>query len=341
MRDDWLDELPDQYSWIREMLRDVMRPSLFAGNAYYWMVCAAFAILQAGMAPLYWMLSGTFAIDAQGYVTAVQALFYLGVLFLPLLIYNLTHPGVSESFRLNPVSPGRTLMCVALAGVGFLAANFVTLLWMLLLEALGANVAAAGADVLSGNVVLDIFLVAVLPGVCEELMFRGMVLATYERWGTWKAIWIAALLFTGMHGSLAGIPAELLLGVVLGFVTVSTNSLYAAMMLHTAYNAVTLISSYEAADASAVATGTLMQQLGGPGGVIMTVVMAILFGLAVILLLRALEWMRKRDGKKFGNDWVIERKRLSRSEIVLLAAALCTLAWFYVQDAFRLFGGAL
>ncbi len=333
MQDKWSDEQ------ILELIREESRPSLFAGNAYYWMVCAAFALLQVGMSPLYWMLSGAFAIDAQGYVTAVQVLFYLGVIFLPVLIYSLLNPGRAEGLRLNPVSPGRALLCVALAGVSFLAANFVTLLWMLLLEALGAD-PTAGADVLSGNMMLDIFVVAMLPGVFEELMFRGMVLAAYERWGAWKAIWIAALLFTGLHGSLAGIPAELLLGVVLGFVTLSTNSLYAAMMLHTAYNAITLLGGYAAGAANA-ASGTLMQQLGGPTGVILTAVIASVFVVAVFLLLHALEWMRRRDGRRFGADWLVDRSRLSRSEIVLMASALCTLAWFYVQDAFSMFGGAL
>ena len=341
MQDDWQNEAtPEEKRWLEELLFEARRPSLFAGNTFYWMTCVAFELLQAGMAPLFWLLSGTFAISVVGYTTSLQALFYLGVLLLPVVIYLLTHPGVSGSFRLNPVSPGRTLVCVAAAGAGFLAANFVTTLWMLLLEALGAN-AAATSGALSGSLMLDIFVVAVLPGICEELLFRGMLLATYERWGTWKAIWISALLFTGLHGSVVGIPAELMLGVTLGYVAVSTNSLYACMMLHTTYNAATLIASYAAPESEVAAVGTMLEQLGGMSGVIAVALVAIAFMLALFFCLRLLDVLRRRDGMRFGNDRVIEMKKLSRSEVVLLASSLCTLAWFYVQDLWVLFGGGL
>ena len=67
MQEDWQKEAtPEEKRWIEALLSEARRPSLFAGNAFYWMTCVAFELIQAGMAPLFWLLSGTFAISVLG-----------------------------------------------------------------------------------------------------------------------------------------------------------------------------------------------------------------------------------------------------------------------------------
>lgn len=328
--DEWLDGVPELAHFIK-------RPSLLVANGFYWAVGVVFTLVQAGLTPLYWLLTAVWAIDPNGFVAAAQVLMYIGAMLLPVAVYILSHPDTLDSFRLNPVSPGRALTSVAAAGVGFLAANFLTMIWMLFLESIGGDVMSTASDILSGNMMLDMLLIAILPGVCEELLFRGLIMGAYERWGTWKAIWISALMFAGMHGSLAGIPAHLMLGVALGYVAASTGSLYAPMMMHTAYNAVTVLASYAALSEEASAAQTLAEEMGGMSGVMMAAVMAVIFVAVFIALLRYLDRQRVRADEPFGNDAVIERRQLSRSELVVLVSGVATVVWFYVQDALTLF----
>ena len=80
--------------------------------------------------------------------------------------------------------------------------------------------------------------------ICEELLFRGFVLSAWESRGTWFAMGVTAVLFALLHGNLYGIPAYLLVGAVAGYLAFALDSLYAAMIYHTVYNASCLVLPY-------------------------------------------------------------------------------------------------
>lgn len=81
----------------------------------------------------------------------------------------------------------------------------------------------------------------VMPAVAEELFFRGCVQRQLARRMHPLAAWaLASLLFALMHGSLAGLPAHLGVGLLLGACMLGGGSLPACMLLHGAYNAAAL-----------------------------------------------------------------------------------------------------
>lgn len=314
---------------VSKLAHYVRRPSYFAANGFYWAVAAAMALAQLGMGPLYWLLSAVWDIDPAGYATAMQMLLYLGAMLLPLWAYVLARPGEREAFRLQRPEPAQLLLAVIAAGFGFFAANFTTTVWMILLEQLGYS--APAVDAFTGSLPLDLIMIALLPGVCEEFLFRGMIMGAYERRGTWKAIWISALLFTGLHGSVAGLPAQLMLGVALGFAAASTGSIAVPMALHAAYNAITVAVSYSAPED--VASGlTLLEQVGGWAGVMVSAVLAMASLALFVLALRLLDRLRVRENRPFGNDALLDRLRLSPAEITLLLSGVVTVGWFYLQN---------
>lgn len=314
---------------VPELARYVHRPSYFAANGLYWAVAALFAVVQAGMMPLYWLLSALGNIDPVGFTTSVQLLMYVGAMLLPLWIYTLTHHRECAALRLSRPRAAALFPALLIAAAGFLAANFTTTLWLLLLEAFGW--AAPAAEAFTGSLPLDLFMIALVPGVCEELLFRGMIMGAYERRGTWPAIWISALLFTGMHGSVAGIPAQLMLGLVLGYAAASAGSVVVPMVIHICYNAVTVITSYSApADNSLSAP--LLEQIGGMSGAAVCAFMAMLSVLLLAWALRLLDRTRRRAGEPFGMDAVIEPAPMSHSEVILLISGVVTVIWFYLQN---------
>ena len=85
---------------------------------------------------------------------------------------------------------------------------------------------------------------AVLPGICEEILFRGFIFSAFitNSRGTaltkaWKAIFWSALLFAIMHISPIRIPITFIGGIVLAFVFWRTRNLLVAMLAHILYNA--------------------------------------------------------------------------------------------------------
>ncbi|RMG12116.1 MAG: CPBP family intramembrane metalloprotease [Planctomycetota bacterium] len=84
-------------------------------------------------------------------------------------------------------------------------------------------------------------LFALLPALCEELLFRGFVLTGLRREGGAVApVLLTALLFALFHLDPARLLPTFVVGVVLGAVVVRGESLYPAVLLHACYNALVL-----------------------------------------------------------------------------------------------------
>jgi membrane protease YdiL (CAAX protease family) len=88
--------------------------------------------------------------------------------------------------------------------------------------------------------------VSVVPGVCEELLFRGAMLGLLrKRFPVWVAIVLQAALFAIMHSIAARFPYTFGLGLVFGVLTMRTGSLWPAMLAHTAHNLLAVIGAGE------------------------------------------------------------------------------------------------
>lgn len=81
---------------------------------------------------------------------------------------------------------------------------------------------------------------AILPALLEELLFRGILVAEYERRGGVRAVLMSALLFALIHFDLSNLAVYLFSGTLFALVLFTTNSLPAVMLLHVLYNIVSL-----------------------------------------------------------------------------------------------------
>ena len=94
------------------------------------------------------------------------------------------------------------------------------------------------ADYSTGNFFLQIFLVAVLPAICEEFLHRGILLQGIKHIGFKKAIVISSLLFALIHFNVQQVFYAFIIGLILGFVAVVSKNIYPAMIIHFVNNAV-------------------------------------------------------------------------------------------------------
>lgn len=91
---------------------------------------------------------------------------------------------------------------------------------------------------------LNILLLAVLPAIVEELIFRGVILNGFRQYGKIKAIVFSALLFALIHGSIDQTLYPFLFGLLLGIIAVKTNSIIPGMIIHFVNNSTVLIINY-------------------------------------------------------------------------------------------------
>ena len=87
-----------------------------------------------------------------------------------------------------------------------------------------------------GNIIYFIA-VAIVPPIIEEFIFRGAILGSLRKHGDALAIIVSAVLFGFMHGNFIQTPVTFLTGLILGYLTVKTNSIIPAMILHFVNNA--------------------------------------------------------------------------------------------------------
>lgn len=77
---------------------------------------------------------------------------------------------------------------------------------------------------------------AVLPAICEEFVYRGILCREYERGGVLRAIVFSSVFFALLHFNLENLPVYLFAGAILALTLYVTRSLFGAMLAHFLYN---------------------------------------------------------------------------------------------------------
>ena len=91
---------------------------------------------------------------------------------------------------------------------------------------------------------LALFLFGVLPAVIEELVFRGLLLKLFLRFGAIFAIVGSSVLFSVYHLNFAQTLYQFILGVVLACVVIRTGRLWYAIVLHFLNNFIVITYIY-------------------------------------------------------------------------------------------------
>ncbi len=91
----------------------------------------------------------------------------------------------------------------------------------------------------NGTVPVKLYLMlayALLPAICEEFVYRGILCLEYEKGGVTRAIVLSSLFFGMLHFSLVNLPLYIFSGIILALTLYATRSLPAAMIVHFLYN---------------------------------------------------------------------------------------------------------
>lgn len=86
-----------------------------------------------------------------------------------------------------------------------------------------------------------LLVVALAPAVCEEILFRGLVLSGLRRMGEGGAIVVSAALFAVAHMDAPRLAFTFVLGLILGWLAVRTGSIWPGVIVHFTVNATSVI----------------------------------------------------------------------------------------------------
>ena len=95
-----------------------------------------------------------------------------------------------------------------------------------------------------GGLLLGLFVMGLLPAVCEELLFRGVIFNAFREYGTKCAVVFSALMFAILHMDVTNFIGPFVMGIVFGLMTVKTNRLIYPMIAHLFVNTAATILTY-------------------------------------------------------------------------------------------------
>ena len=182
-----------------------------------------------------------------------------------------------------------------------LAEGFVRLVALI-----GYDTSAATSIIPStpGELVATLILVALLPAVAEEYIFRGCIARSFARKGYVFAVFMSALLFAIMHGSPLQLVHQFLIGVVCAVLFFATRSLWPPIILHFLNNAIALVLGYVQNRGSAFAVAEVWQY----------VVMCVVGAAATIgLLIAAIYLCKARAAKVDPESGAAKRADMERT----------------------------
>ncbi|MDO4567723.1 MAG: CPBP family intramembrane metalloprotease [Clostridia bacterium] len=148
----------------------------------------------------------------------------------------------------------------AAAGVGiFMFSTGINAFAMTAMEALGANPDIYAQQIPAAATVWEtvfyIAMLALVPAVCEELLFRSVYVNSWRGMGRWKVVLVTSAIFALAHMTPASIVSFFVIGAVLGLLTYETRSVYPAMIIHFINNTISIwlsSASFDSAQAEAI-----------------------------------------------------------------------------------------
>lgn len=88
----------------------------------------------------------------------------------------------------------------------------------------------------ASNTLYLILAYAALPALCEEFVFRGLLISEYEKRSTTSALLLSSLFFALLHFDIARFPTYFFAGIMLALTLYASRSLFAVIAVHFCHN---------------------------------------------------------------------------------------------------------
>ena len=207
------------------------------GNLFMLIFLVFYLLVQFVIGVVYILYPDNPVYESPWFIILTQFVcFYLPVL----LILAIKHR------KATPIKFNRPRMIgVANIALIFLISLFIQPLLMLVSGAMALVFPNPVNELLQGyqssSLPIMLVMIAIMPAVCEETVFRGLILAQYSEKNKMKAAIITALYFGMVHFSAQQFLYAFAIGIMLAYFVFHTHSLLASMLSHFFINATQLL----------------------------------------------------------------------------------------------------
>ena len=197
---------------------------------------------------IYIILSYSLEFVPAGVLTVNMALVIPEIILLvPALLYVLVlRPKTVDGVSMSVVSPITTILTVVLTFLIMPLVMFINSITSLFTE---NSVDTVLNYIVNNNPLwLNLVIIALLPAVVEEFIFRGLIFNGYKRRNPFMAILLSAALFGLIHMNINQFSYAFAIGVIFGFMAYATGSLLPSILSHFIINGTSVVISHLSAD---------------------------------------------------------------------------------------------
>ena len=162
---------------------------------------------------------------------------------IPIIIYARTNHITAQSAADKYFLKGCRIYPLILAAIMGCCFQFVVILIDLPVNMLTGG-SSSYIPSTPAELIAAIFVIAVIPAIFEEFLFRGIVLGSMSEFNTKAAAIFSAVIFAVMHADMCGLVGYIIMGLILVSIVRRTNSIYSAIVFHFANNTTALILGY-------------------------------------------------------------------------------------------------
>lgn len=182
-------------------------------------------------------------LDTMKWLAVIQ---FVGLfVFLPLCVAAFLKIDIVETFRLR-LPPARVWLAAGLMGMSSwaLAHEFLAFQTQVLppTSTMAEFAQKIQSELAESPLWLVLLLMAIVPAVTEEFLFRGFMLSGLRSgMKKWSAIVMVSLIFGIYHFMIDRLPVTVLLGVALAYLCWQSGSLWPGIVLHAMHNGISMV----------------------------------------------------------------------------------------------------
>ena len=235
------------------------------------------------------------------------------MLVIGLIYWKRSKVSFRELIRFHGLSPIIILLIILLS---ICILPFITLINAISMLFVTNVVNGEIGGMLTNSLSFGIFAIAIVPGFVEEMVYRGIIFQSYQKYNWKKAVILSGFLFGIMHGNFNQFAYAWVLGIIFAIVIEVTDSILSSMIMHFMINGTNVVMAflmekyYELLGSSSaqVVTQSSSSQLGIRDVVLLipSGMIALVISIGILLLI----------GKLNGRNQIVYKKLVGSSRVI-------------------------
>lgn len=189
-----------------------------------------------------------------------------------------------------------------------------------------------GMEFASLTFIISFVIVSISPAICEEAVFRGVVMHSFDNGkNKWIAIVVTGLIFGAFHGNIWRFVPTALLGIMLGYIVYETDNMIYGALFHAINNAMPLLSIFAMKSMySNEMFQSQMSTMTDNGIPLISIGMYVMYGAAIPLLLTIGNYLIHKGRKHAKNSLFAKEERMKLVVLLLISGAFLVVGFFII-----------